>query len=70
MDCCEVEFRRTVPGYDLDDVDVVAHLDELRPSSDEKPVVSSVYPLSVSYQPVSPESKIQRRAFLFHDSGP
>lgn len=46
MDCCEVEFRRTVPGDDLDDVDVVAHLDELRPSPDEQPVVSSVYPLS------------------------
>ena len=35
----------------MDDVDVVAHLDELRPSPDEQPVVSSVYPLFVRGEP-------------------
>ena len=35
----------------MDDVDVVAHFDELRPSPDEQPVVSSVYPLFVRGEP-------------------
>ena len=38
---------RTVPGYDLHDVDLVAHLDELLPSADVQPVVSTVDPLYV-----------------------
>ena len=41
------EKGRTVVGYDLDDVDLVARRDELLPPADEEPVVTAVDPVLV-----------------------
>lgn len=46
-------FERTIPRYDLNKINTIAHCDELFPTSYEMPIISSVYPLQkkqISFQ--------------------
>ena len=64
----------TVERYDLNDVDLLPHRDQLLPPSDEEPVVAAVDPLAADNgvrQVLPPmHTRGPSRTFLFQDSGP
>lgn len=72
--------ERTIEGYDLDDVDLVAGRDELLPAPDEEPVIATVDPLRVRASARDERSTSEymrllamargRLTFLFHESCP